>query len=169
MKQIHDHESARSDSNQSVASSKKVHVYQAQGSTGDGQQTVLCSFVAQERRSKNEITVYLDTSARTHVINANLALPYYISSSQDYNVSVRGSYRNSVEKKRGVLGIHLKRARGERVKILMAVANKSLGYGSPAVSTVLAHRRVHLETEGHGCEEFQCLKTQYEAHSNYKP
>ena len=53
--------------------------------------------------------------------------------------------------------------------LLMAVANGSLGWESPAVSTVLAHGPVHPETEAHGYEAFQALKTKYEANANIKP
>ena len=51
----------------------------------------------------------------------------------------------------------------------MFLANGSLGYDSPAVSTVLAHGPVYPETEGNGYQPFQALKTKYEADTNYRP
>lgn len=54
-------------------------------------------------------------------------------------------------------------------RLLMAVANGSLGYESPVVSTVLVHSPVHPETEGNGYLAFQALKTTYEADTNFKP
>lgn len=53
-------------------------------------------------------------------------------------------------------------------RLLMAVANGSLGYQSLEVSTVLTHAPVHPEA-GYAYEAFQAMNTKYEADENFKP
>lgn len=54
-------------------------------------------------------------------------------------------------------------------KLLTAVANGSLGYESLAVFTALALSPIYPETEGHGYEAFQTLKTKDKAEMSFKP
>lgn len=64
------------------------------------------------RTRGNEIKVYVDSAASTHIIDEDLELGSYITSTTDYNMRAKCSCGTSVARKRGNLDVRLKNSRG---------------------------------------------------------